>query len=128
MKQLLIGVLLCTTPGFFSCKKENTSLIQHDVTSVTGPTVGNINTGLKITVTYPYNTGCDRIGSFEQTVNGNIITIKAYALPVSKQAFCTMDVGFRTIDYNFSASGAGTYELRFLKTDGGSINHSVTLQ
>jgi hypothetical protein len=48
MNQFLIGVLLSITLGLFSCKKENADFIQHDVTSVTGPTTGSVNTSLTI--------------------------------------------------------------------------------
>ena len=130
MKNYVLLLIASVLFIMVACKKEKqlTEAKQHDVTSVTGSTTGTINTAITLTVTYPYSNGCDFIGSFEETRTGNTIAIKALSKPVAKDAICTQDAGSRTIDYQFKSSTAGTFELRFLKTDGTSVNHTVTIQ
>lgn len=116
--------------GLSSCKKDNnlTGTKQHDVTSVSGPATGTVNTSVMLTIAYPYTNGCDYIGSFEESRSGTNVTIKALSKPVAKDAVCTQDVGMRTIDYQFTSSAAGTFVLQFLKTNDTSVNHTITIQ
>lgn len=130
MKNYILFFLGCLLLGLIACKKENnlTEAKQHDVTSVSGPATGTVNTPVTLTVTYPYSNGCDYIGSFEESRSGNNVTIKALSKPVAKDAVCTQDAGSRTIDYQFTSSATGTFVLQFLKTNGSSVNHTVTIQ
>lgn len=124
---LLIGSLLL---GLAACKKETrfTEAKHHDVTSVSGPATGTVNNPVTLTVTYPYSNGCDYIGSFEESRSGATALIKAMSKPVAKDAVCTQDAGSRTVEYKFSSSTAGTFVLQFLKPDGSSISHTLTIQ
>lgn len=129
MKKYLILLAGFAMLGMIACKKEKLTAEElHDVLSVTGPTTGVVNTDLSLIVTYPYTNGCDYIGRFEEAKNGNIITVKAYSKPISKDAVCTQDVGTRTTEYKFKATAARSYELRFLNRNGNSVNHTVTIQ
>ena len=129
MKQFLILLTGLLVFSLAACKKEKlTEAKQHEITSVAGPATGTVNTDIAVTVTYPYSNGCDYIGSFEESRNGNVVTIKALSKPVSKEAACTQDAGFRTIEYKFRSATAGTFELRFLKLDGSTVNHTTTIQ
>lgn len=130
MKQYLILFLGVLALGFCSCKKEKdeTLLKQHDISSVAGPVTGTVNTALTLTITYPYMNGCDYIGSFEESKSGNTVTVKAYAKPVDKDAVCTQDAGSRTIEYKFTPATAGTFNLKFMKLNGTSVDHTVTVQ
>jgi hypothetical protein len=129
MKQYLILFASLLVFSMTACKKEKlTNAQQHDVTSVTGPATGNVNTDVTFTVTYPYTNGCDYIGSFEESKNGNVVNIKAYSKPVAKDAVCTQDVGSRTVEYKFRSATAGTFELRFMKLDGSAVSHTITIQ
>lgn len=129
MKQYLVLLTGFLVLGFIACKKEKlTQTQQHDLTSVSGPTAGNVNTAITLTVTYPYSNGCDYIGSFEESKTGNVVSIKAFSKPVSKNAVCTQEIGSRTIEYKFTPATAGTFELRFMKPDGSSVNHTITVQ
>ena len=129
MKKFLTGLFITLlAAGFSSCKKDELKPTQHDISSVTGPYTGNTGNAITLTVRYPYNGGCDYIGSFDEKREGSIVTIYAYKKPVSKETICTMELGFRNVDYNFTSDIAGTFELRFMKTDGSSVNHTVTIQ
>ncbi|RYZ30679.1 MAG: hypothetical protein EOO10_01990 [Chitinophagaceae bacterium] len=123
---LLAGILIFTV---MACKKEKLSDGElHDITSVAGPATGAVNTDIVLTVTYPFRDGCDAIERFEENRSGKTVIIKGITRPVAKDAFCTQNAGMRTIEYKFKASSAGTYELRFLKPDNTTVNHTITLQ
>jgi hypothetical protein len=131
MKQYLTALLIgFSILSMFSCKKDaaGPASTQHDVSSVAGPSSGSINTAVKLTVTYPYSNGCDYIGSFDKTVSGSIVFIKAYSKQVPKESICTQDAGSRTIEYDFTSGSTGTFELRFMKRDGSFISHTIVVQ
>jgi hypothetical protein len=112
-----------------ACKKEKpTAAQQHEISSVSGPSTGNINTDIILTVTYPYINGCDYVAVFEESKTGNTVILKAISKTVPKNAVCTQDVGSRTIDYPFKSATAGVFELKFLKLDQSAITHTITIQ
>ena len=129
MKQYVILLTGFLFFGLIACKKENVTNEQlHDITSVTGSATGTVNTDVILMVTYPYINGCDFIERFEESKEGNVITVKGITKPVGKDVVCTQDVGTRTIEYKFKASTAGTYELRFRKLDNTTVNHTIVIQ
>ncbi|HUC81291.1 MAG TPA: hypothetical protein VMR70_10270 [Flavisolibacter sp.] len=130
MKNAILWMIGCFLVGLVACKKESrlTEAKHHDVNTVTGAATGTVNNPVKLTVTYPYTNGCDYIGSFEESRAGNKVTIKALSKPVAKDAVCTQDAGTRTVEYNFTSATAGTFELQFLKPNGTTLNHTVTIQ
>ena len=124
---LLLTGFLCFT--MIACQKEKMTAEElHDVSTVSGPSTGNANTDVVLTVTYPYRNGCDYIEKFTETKAENIITIKAIAKPMDKNVACTQDAGSRTIEYKFRSATAGNFELRFLKPDNSTINHTIVIQ
>lgn len=126
----LVAILLLCLFGTVACKKDTVvpSEKVHEISSVSGPTTASVNTSITLTVTYPYSNGCDFIERFTESRSGNTVTLKAVTKPVRSDAVCTQDAGLRTIAYPFTASATGTYLLRFLKSDGSSIDHSITVQ
>jgi len=129
MKQYFLLVAGFLFFSLMACKKEklpNGEL--HDITSVAGPTTGAVNTDIVLTVTYPFRDGCDAIERFEESRWGKTVTIKGITKPVDKGAFCTQNAGLRTMEYKFKASTTGTYELRFLKPDNTTVNHTIAIQ
>jgi|GEM_PF-3461417 len=131
MKRYLLFAIAFFATTLIACKKdgdEYTQSFHHDVTSVTGPTTVSVNTAVTLTVTYPYSNGCDYVERFEETKDGKTITLKAMSKPVLVNTVCTQDVGTRTIEYKFTPSSTGVYELKFLKTNGTFVTHNVTVQ
>lgn len=127
IRYILLSSLLLFVLG--ACKKEKqTAAQQHDISSVSGPSTGTINTDIVVTVTYPYINGCDYVAGFEESKTGNTVILKAISKPVPKDAVCTQDAGSRTIDYKFKSAKAGVFELKFLKLDQSAITHTITIQ
>ena len=128
-----IPVLSLCLLAMFACKKEKLVVVPtaekaHDVSSVSGPTSGSVNTEIVLTVTYPYANGCDYIERFDATRSGNTITLRGISKPVPPNAVCTLDAGSRNTSYSFTPGAAGTYLLRFLKANGSSVDHSIVVQ
>ena len=130
MKKYLILLAGFAMLGMIACKKDPvfTAEEQYNILSVSGPPTGLINTDVDVAVTHPYSNGCDYLGRFEETKNGNIVSIKAYSKPVPKNSACTQDAGTRTMIYKFKSTTAGSYELRFMNRDGSFVNHAITIQ
>lgn len=131
MKRLLFLTLCFLATVFVACEKdgdEYTKSSHHDITSVAGPATGTVNTAVTLTVTYPYINGCDYVEKFEEAKDGKTFTIKAMSKPILVNSVCTQDVGTRTIEYKFTPTASGVYELKFLKTNNTFVTHSVTVQ
>jgi hypothetical protein len=87
------------------------------------PTVDMI--GAVFNVAFYVNNGCGDFGSFEETIDGNTITIKVIAK--YEGCVCTDDIPLRESVYTFTSATAGTYTLKFLKTDGTFITETVVI-
>ena len=112
-----------------SCTKKtdpNISFIQWNMTIVEGGLTGRANQSLALTVYWPYTSGsCDVLDNFEETKQGNIISIKAYGH--SNGGICTDDAGIKTKIYNFISATSGTFELRFINKDNSFISRFITI-
>lgn len=72
------------------------------------------------------NNGCGQFASFDETVEGNTHIIKI--LTKYEGEICTMDIPLREIIYPFNVNVAGTYTLKFLKTDGTYFTETVVVE
>jgi hypothetical protein len=117
----LLFLSACEKPA-----KEDDSLRQYNVLSVTGPSAAAVNQTVSLTVTYRYTNGCQVVDTFKQERSGHLITVRAYG-HYDVAAVCTQDVGTRTKTFDFSSANAGTFELRFTNIDNSFVTHTVTV-
>jgi hypothetical protein len=124
MRTVLIILAVLLT---LSCKKDkdNKNLKQWDMTKVEGAAAGNTNQVISLTVSWPFRSGCDALDEFRETREGNTVSIKAYGH--TAEGPCTDNAGIKTKAYEFKASKAGTYELRFINIDNSVIVHPLTI-
>ncbi len=95
------------------------------VNSVTEiPVVGNADAMFK--VDFYVNNGCGKFSAFDETSEGNTRTIKV--LSKYEGEICTMDFPLIETVYSFNATTAGTYTLKFVKTDGTFFTETVVVQ
>ncbi len=97
-----------------------------DILKVEGPTTGSINQTISLDVTYPTSSGCDMVTEFLSDRHRNSFLIKAFGY--TTDGFCTQAAVPMVIEYEFSSSEAGTFELKFIKKDNTTINHSITIE
>ena len=126
MRLILIS-LFCLS--FFSCTKPKSTEIVYSLrmmTKVDGVAAGNVNQLIPLTVSWFYTSGsCDILDKFEETRQGNIISIKAYGY--YSGSICTADAGITTKIYNFISTTTGTFELRFINPDNSFITYTITI-
>jgi len=123
-----LGFLASVLPG---CKKsgdENNCIgfTNAPVTKVEGPTTGNVNQAIDLTVSFGCFSGCGQFGNFEQTANGNSTTISVVAK--YEGCICTTEAPIRQTIYNFKAGQPGTYYLRFEQTKDSYLTYSIVIQ
>ena len=118
-----ILLIICLGIITFSCKKDDDKRMHYNhwpVVDIDASQSGNANQIFKVTVHCPYSSGsCDLVDKFEENKQGTLITIKA--MGYSRGNICTADAGIKTAVYNFVATAAATYDLRFLNPDSSSI-------
>jgi hypothetical protein len=129
MKYVLRFFTLAVLAVSISCKKETAKEIiyfQRNVSAVAGAGTGTVNQLIPISVSWFYSSGsCDVMDKFEENRQGNIIWITA--IGHSSGTICTTDAGTKVKIYNFLASTAGTYELRFLNKDNSYLTHTIII-
>jgi hypothetical protein len=113
-----------------SCGKESSESfisIQWNMNRVEGVTSGTLNQTISLTVYYPTSSGCDVFDKFEQSSQGNIISIKALGHTV-KSNFCTYAAIEKTATFNFKPISTGSFELRFINKDNSYFTHTLTIK
>lgn len=70
--------------------------------------------------------GCGQFNSFEQTKQGNVITINVIAK--YEGCFCTEDTPLRETVYVFNENAPGTYTLKFKMSDDNYVTQMVTIE
>lgn len=112
-----------------ACKKTKEapclSYIQAPVTNVTGPVTGAVNQPITLSVYFGCFNGCGQFNNFEKTSSGNTTTINVIAK--YEGCICTQVAPILQTSYNFQASQAGTYELKFLENDT-YLTHTIVVQ
>jgi hypothetical protein len=130
MKFTLFLLFALSVVANTACKKEvaveDGSLVQYNMTSVTGANTTTVNEPVLLTVSYRYLNGCQVVDTFKQETTGNVLSIKAFG-NFDKTALCTQDVGTRSKTYTFTSSSRGTFELRFTNIDNSFISHTITV-
>jgi hypothetical protein len=129
MNKLIFTAYLLATVFLFSCKKNEAPLPDYThwpVVDVSGDQQASVGENIRITVSWPYSSGCDVLEKFNTKKEGNLYIITA--LGYYTNTICTQDVGIKTKEYIFSVNYPGTYDLDFVNPDGTVITHTVIVQ
>lgn len=96
------------------------------VTSVNAPAIGSVDEVLNIEVSFPLASGCGQFERFVVSNEGNTSTIEIIAAYIG--CVCTLDAPTRTVNYEFSASKTGIYELKFKSSATEFITVFITIE
>lgn len=99
-----------------SCKSDDNeeqciSNTTEYVTSVNSPETGTVGETIIIKVDFVVYNGCGGFGKFIETGEGKSINIEIEAR--YEGCICTQDVPVRTVNYEFTPSRTGEFELNF---------------
>ena len=124
----LFIVLISLTCGCSKSANDTSTVPIHwNVTKVEGPNTGIINQATSLTVYYPTSSGCDIFDKFEQSTQGNVISVKAFGHTESN-SFCTQVALERTVIFNFQPNSKGVFEIRFIKRDNSYLTHNLIIK
>lgn len=127
--------ILSTLIAFFllSCSKEEEAIeiapltaFPAPVVQVNAPETATVGETVAVTVHFLVKNGCGEFGSFEDSRNGNTITVKVY--PHYQEGFCTQAITTREATYSFKPDKAGTYTLQFWAGEEQFITESIVVQ
>jgi hypothetical protein len=124
---LIIAVLIILS--IIACKKDisdSPDKGQWNINRVEGINSATLNQTISLTVYYPTSSGCDVFDRFEQSIKGNIVSIRAYG-HTETNIFCTQVALERSTTFDFKAATPGNYELRFINRDNSIITHNLTI-
>lgn len=120
---LIFGLLMSC--GSDENEEECMSTQMVNVTSVEATNTGMVNEKINIAVNFQVYNGCGNFSKFIETKNGNNVTIEVEAKYIG--CICTQDAPIRTVNYEFSASIAGNYELHFKSSATEFITVNLTI-
>jgi len=112
-KLLLVAINFLVLAVVNSCDemdKSGTHQIVY-VTSLDAPTSGNVNEPITIKVSFEVRNGCGMFEKFEETRDGQLISVEVKA--IYKEGMCTQAIKTINVDYTFTPSESGDYQIRF---------------
>jgi hypothetical protein len=122
----LFVVLIFLTSGCIKSANDTSAvLVRWNVTKVEGPNTGLVNQDISLTVYYPTSSGCDIFDKFEQSAQGNVISVKAFGH--TDTGFCTQVALERTVIFNFQPNSTGIFEIRFINKDNSYLTHNLII-
>ncbi len=95
------------------------------VTSINAPATGMVNQPIITEVKFRIINGCGQFGRFIQIQEGNTQTIEVQAKYVG--CYCTQDVPTRTINYTFTPTVAGNYQVKFRSSETEFITANISV-
>jgi hypothetical protein len=130
LKVFYLTTLIIISSLIISCEKDdqNKQCIKYDigyVTSVNSPTTGTVNETISIKVNFRVINGCGGFEKFIETENGNSKTIEVEAK--YEGCTCSQALEIRTVNYDFTASKSGDYELHFKSSPTEFITANLTI-
>ncbi|MFT5243353.1 MAG: hypothetical protein ACI8QQ_001283 [Psychroserpens sp.] len=130
LKKFYLTTLIIISSLIISCEKDdqNKQCIKYDigyVTSVNSPTTGTVNETISIKVNFRVINGCGGFEKFIETENGNSKTIEVEAK--YEGCTCSQALEIRTVNYDFTASKSGDYELSFKSSPTEFITANLTI-
>jgi len=123
----LFSLLLVTVFG--NCKTDENKCIsiqQANITSTFTPAEGLKNTIIPIPVNFGIASGCGQFYSIDESTNGNIRTIKVNVK--YEGCVCTAIAGTLETKYNFTASNAGIYYLKFMENSNSFHTDTIVIK
>jgi len=128
-KLYILSALFCIPQ--FSCDKQPddgscVSYAKAPVTKIEGVTTTLANQDVTLTISFGCFNGCGQFGNFEETIVGNITTIKVNAK--YEGCVCTQEAPIRVTSYNFKKTQTGTYELKFSRGENSYLTHTIVVQ
>lgn len=126
-KLLLIFFVTVLITGCSNQNSENNCVEQEVsfITEVRAPHSGIVNKKIEIEVSFNIKNGCGKFLGFEEsnTLNSKIIKVNT----IYEGCVCTEIFEMKTVIYNFTATEAGIYELKFLKGENEYIVVMITI-
>jgi hypothetical protein len=123
----LFIVLISLTCGCNKSANDTSSVLVHrNVTKVEGPNTGLVNQAISLTVYYPTSSGCDIFDKFEQSTQGNVISVKAFGH--TDTGYCTQVALERTVVFIFQPNSKGNFEIRFINRDNSYLTHNLIIK
>ncbi|MDR6967785.1 hypothetical protein J2X31_001797 [Flavobacterium arsenatis] len=128
MKNIFLALIAFTFLG--SCASDDNAANCLSYSEAYVDTVASIETadaaGFLYKVNFFVGNGCGGFGSFEETVDGNTITIKLIAK--FEGCICTEAIEQRDAVYSFIPPASGTYTLKFKDSENTFITKMVTAE
>lgn len=121
---LLIISLSCSSCMNDDVPADTISLLEGRITAVSGPETANINTEISLTLTFNVDNNCGRFNRFITAVDGNTKTVILEAVHDSQN--CNYEI-IQTTTYKFKETKAGTYVLKFKKSETEYITKTIVV-
>jgi len=129
MKIKFILILIFLFLISISCsEKENDECIDNSIaliTSVNAPSVGVVNEIINIEVDFQVNNGCGNFARFIESGNINVKTIEVEAEYIG--CVCTHDLPIRHVNYKFTPTIVGNYQLIFKSSETNFIVINISI-
>jgi hypothetical protein len=128
--KLTISLYFLSSIILFSCSKNNDnkclSYTNAPVTKVEGANSGLVNQQLSLKISFTCFNGCGQFGRIEQASNADTTTINIIAK--SEGCVCTDVLLTKQTIYNFKATQAGIYYLKFWQTEKNYLIDTITIR
>ncbi|MFD2589181.1 hypothetical protein ACFSQJ_19815 [Croceitalea marina] len=111
--------------GVFGCSQEDDYENEDDCFLISGipimgidsPANGRINEIINIEVALSFPSRCASFNGFNDTIDGNIVTIKAKPVELCRTDNTCATIILTIVDYEFIATEPGIYTLNFIDSD-----------
>ena len=127
----ILFLIIFSSYFVFGCSKtrDGNNCINYSdlpVTNVAGPNSGLVNQDIAVTLTFGISNGCGEFDHLEKNVMGNTTSINV----AGKYTGCTCTLVYKEEQtvYNFKATSAGTYYLKFFKENNSAIMDTIIVQ
>ena len=129
VKLKMVAFVLFMAAGFIACDKDDDvpSIITKKslVTNVTGATTGNVNQEIALEVTFGVDNKCGAFNKLLKETTDKTTTIEVEAKYVGSN--CGTTASTKKITYKFKATSAGTYIIKFKKSNTEYITHTIVI-
>lgn len=129
VKLKMVAFVLFMAAGFMACDKDDDvppMIIKKSlVTNVTGATTGSVDQEIALNITFSVDNLCGAFNKLLKETTDKTTTIEVEAKYVGSN--CGTVISTKKIIYKFKAASAGTYILKFKKSDTEYITHTIVI-
>ena len=129
VKLKMVAFVLFMAAGFIACDKDDDApqIITKKtlVTNVTGAETGSVNQEIALNVTFKIDNTCGAFNKVIEKTTGKTTTIEVEAKYIGSN--CGTTPSTKKVIYKFKAATAGTYILKFKKSDTEFITHTIVI-